>query len=250
MTLSYIESGNGKTVLLFVHGFCGSHEYWRNIIPDLDDEYKVIAVDIRGHGGSVTERAEFSIEELAEEIADFLDKKGIGQVFMFGHSMGGYITLALAEQYPDKLLGYSLIHSTAFPDDEKGKEGRLASAEKVKKDGVQVFVDELVPKLFAKSDDPDIEVAKKIGYGTSEAGAIGSLIAMRTRKDRNNVLQSGIPVLLVAGEEDKVVPKDKTFSAAGTYIHQEVMEGCGHMGMFEDPDRLTEIIRQFVTKYA
>ncbi|MGE7184694.1 alpha/beta fold hydrolase [Peribacillus sp. NPDC006672] len=247
--LSYIDTGKGNKTLLFIHGFCGSHEYWRNIIAELKDEYRVVAVDLRGHGASEEIGASFSIVDMAADIASFMEEQGIGQVYMFGHSLGGYITLAFAERFPGKLSGFSLIHSTALPDDEAGKEGRLKSVGKIEMDGIPAFIDGLVPKLFANSNDPNIEHTKEIGYKTSESGAIGSLHAMRNRTDRNHVLkETKLPVLLVAGEKDKVIPAEKTFSVKGSHIYEVILEGSGHMGMLEAPSRLAEEIIRYVEK--
>ncbi|MDM5222231.1 alpha/beta hydrolase [Peribacillus sp. NJ11] len=247
--LSYIDTGKGNKTLLFIHGFCGSHEYWSDIIAELKDEYRVVAVDLRGHGASEEIGKSFSIEDMAADIASFLEDLKIGQVYMFGHSLGGYVTLAFAERFPGKLSGFSLIHSTAFPDDEAGKEGRLKSVEKIEMDGIPAFIDGLVPKLFAHSDDPNIEHTKEIGYKTSESGAIGSLHAMRNRTDRNHVLKdTKLPVLLVAGEQDKVIPAEKTFSVKGSHINEVILEGSGHMGMLEAPNRLIEEIIRYVEK--
>jgi 3-oxoadipate enol-lactonase len=247
--LSYIDTGKGNKTLLFIHGFCGSHEYWSDIIAELKDEYRVVAVDLRGHGSSEEIGKSFSIEDMAADIASFLEELKIGQVYMFGHSLGGYVTLAFAERFPGKLSGFSLIHSTAFPDDEAGKEGRLKSVEKIEMDGITAFIDGLVPKLFAHSDDPNIEHTKEIGYKTSESGAIGSLHAMRNRTDRNHVLKdTKLPVLLVAGEQDKVIPAEKTFSVKGSHINEVILEGSGHMGMLEAPNRLIEEIIRYVEK--
>ncbi|WP_285766178.1 alpha/beta hydrolase [Peribacillus sp. SI8-4] len=247
--LSYIETGKGNKTLLFIHGFCGSHEYWKDIISKLKDEFRIVAVDLRGHGESEPISASFSIEDMADDLAAVLEDLGIDQVYMFGHSLGGYVTLAFAERFPGKLSGFSLVHSTALPDDKAGKEGRLKSIETIEAKGVPAFVDGLVPKLFAHSDDPRIQSAKEIGYKTSEGGAIGSLHAMRARVDRNHVLkETKLPVLLVAGEQDKIISAEKTFSVEGSHIQKVTLEGSGHMGMLETPRRLAEEIREFAEK--
>ncbi|MGE7601475.1 alpha/beta fold hydrolase [Peribacillus sp. NPDC097675] len=244
---SYIDSGEGKDTLLFIHGFCGSREYWQKVLPKLKEKYRVIAVDLRGHGASDSNAGSFSIEDLAEDVALFLEEQSIEKVYLFGHSLGGYITLAFAERYPDKLNGFSLVHSTAFPDDEAGKEGRMSSIEKIETAGMPAFIDGLIPKLFADQDDPHIELVKKIGYQTRETGAIGSLHAMRNREDKNYVLKdTELPVLLVAGEKDKVIPPEKTFSVKGKHIREVILESCGHMGMLEAPDQLAREIERFV----
>ena len=111
------------------------------------------------------------IYHYADFIQDFLDELEIEKVTMVGHSLGGYITLAFAESYSNRLNGFSLVHSTAYPDSSEAKEGRVSSAYKIDEEGMEVFIDGLVPKLFApnhvENHQKAIEEAKKIGYTTS-----------------------------------------------------------------------------------
>lgn len=243
--LSYIDSGQG-TPLVFIHGFCGSKDYWQDVIPLLESKRRVIALDLRGHGDTEPNGKEYEIEDLAQDVHQLTEELGLTDFYLFGHSLGGYITLAYAEAYPEKLAGISLIHSTAFPDDEKCKEGRLQAAQSIKENGVKSFVEGLVPKLFVDKESADVERAIQIGLNTSASGAVGALGAMRRRKDRNDVLkQAKVPVLLVAGEKDEVISSEKTFSVHGPLIKEVVLKESGHMGMFEETEKLAEEILAF-----
>lgn len=125
----YKEEGQGETLLL-IHGFCGSSEYWSKVMPKLSESFRVIAIDLPGHGESEGYDSVQEIDQYASVIKDFLEELGIEKATMFGHSLGGYITLAFAERYSEYLNGFSLIHSTGFPDSAEAKEGRITSAEK------------------------------------------------------------------------------------------------------------------------
>lgn len=238
----YKEEGQGETLIL-IHGFCGSSDYWNNIIPKLSESYRVIAIDLPGHGESKGHDSVQEIDQYALNIKDFLEELKIEKLTMFGHSLGGYITLAFAESYSQYLNGFSLIHSTGFPDSEEAKEGRIASADKIDKDGIDSFIDGLVPKLFApgnvESLKQSLKDVKNIGYGTPAGGAKNALNAMRERKDRTEVLaNTKLPVLLIAGESDQLIPPDKTFTASGENITQVVIKDAGHMSMYEAPEEL------------
>lgn len=247
--LSYAEYGTGTPIVL-IHGFCGSREYWKDVVPLLKDDYRIIAVDLRGHGETSAETNEFEIEDMADDVYKLLKRLKVEGVYLFGHSLGGYITLSFVEQFPEMLKGFSLIHSTAFPDSEEAKTGRLKSVESIESQGMNTFIDGLIPKLFADDGDPDIETAKEIGYRTSIDGAIGSLKAMRKRGDRNRVLENAnVPVLLIAGGKDKVIAPEKTFSVKGNHHIKEVLlPDSGHMGMLEDPRRVADEIKDFVPR--
>lgn len=245
--LSFFDEGKGSPLLL-LHGFCGSKRYWEKIIPELSKNHRVIAPDLPGHGESSMRNKRYSIEEIAGEVKELLAYLEIEKITLFGHSLGGYITLAFAEKYADQLNAFSLIHSTAFPDSEEAKEGRVANVEKVRENGIKELIDGLVPKLFsplnAEKNIKDIETTKEIGYGTSAKGVINALLAMKERPDRNSVLENtSLPVLLIAGEKDQIIPAEKTFSVSKDNIKEVTIKDSGHMSMYENPDELLKAMK-------
>ena len=250
LKLAYQDSGEGEAIVL-LHGFCGSHAYFDKIIPTLSEKNRVIVPDLPGHGDSTFPKGNYEMEYMADTLKELLDSLNLDKVTLFGHSLGGYITLAFAEKYEERLHGYSLIHSTALPDSEDAKEGRIAAIEKVESKGVSTLIDGLIPKLFAlenlESHKADVEKAKNIGYETTNEGAIGMLKAMKNRPDRNHVLKnSNLPALLIAGEKDQVIPPEKTFSVHKDTISQALIKGVGHMSMMEKPDALISEIQHFL----
>ncbi|SDN30126.1 alpha/beta fold hydrolase [Bacillus sp. OK048] len=250
ITVSYNEKGKGNPIVL-LHGFCGSKGYWDNLITTLSEHYRVIALDLPGHGESANLEGTGTIEDIADHIKDVLDYLHIPQVTMFGHSLGGYITLAFAEKYSQMVNGFSLIHSTASPDTEEAKKGRETGVEKVKQEGITTFIDGLIPKLFSpdnvEKNKNDIKTAKEIGYTTSSQGAMKTLIAMKNRPDRYHVLESAaIPVLLIAGEKDQIIPPEKTFSVNKSTIKHVLLKDSGHMSMYENPSELNHQMMEFL----
>ncbi|RIW33107.1 alpha/beta hydrolase [Bacillus salacetis] len=248
--LAYKDHGEGQAVIL-LHGFCGNSEYWERVMPLLD-ECRVITVDLRGHGESGIPEGGFSIEDMAADINYFMDQKQLKDVYMFGHSLGGYVALSFAEQFPEKLKGFGLIHSTPLPDDENGKDKRTESIKKIDSRGMEAFIDELVPKLFnqdrLEDKSEEIDKAKQIGYDTSPAGAKETLKAMRSRGDRRNVIQdSRLPILLVAGAKDQIIPQEKTFAVEGEHIRTVVLDNSGHMGLYEEPEKLSLEMKSFIS---
>jgi len=256
VSLACGRRGSGVPVVL-LHGYCGSKHYWDEIIAPLSAEYDVIVPDLRGHGVSPTaEESTYSMEQLADDITALLDRLQLERVFLFGHSLGGYVALAFAERHPHRLLGFGLIHSTSLPDTEAGKEGRLATAEQVRSAGVGPFVDGLVPKLFAPQHRQQpamarqIAQAREIGRGTSPQGVIGCALGMRERPDRTDVLRrTPLPVLLLAGEQDEVIPPERRFPVeARSNIVMTLLPDTGHMGMMEAPEAMARHLLAFVER--
>jgi len=252
LNLAYHDHGEGDAIVL-LHGFCGSHEYWDQVLPVLSKNHRVIVPDLPGHGDSSYPTGNYEIEYMADTVNELLDGLELDKVTLFGHSLGGYITLAFAEKYEERLHGFSLIHSTAHPDTDEAKEGRSKSITTLQSDGLSNFIDGLIPKLFApenlETHKKEIDKAKEIGYKTSEEGIIGMLRAMKNRPDRNHVLMnSKLRSLLVAGEKDQVIPPEKTFSVLRENISHSLINDAGHMSMMENPDALIEEIQRFLKK--
>ncbi|MFK9093596.1 alpha/beta fold hydrolase [Bacillus salipaludis] len=248
-TITYVDEGEGNAIIL-LHGFCGSSGYWEKIIPEISVSNRVIALDLPGHGESSIDKENFSIEDYADILKGFLDQLNIQKVTMFGHSLGGYITLAFAEKYSHYLNGFSLVHSTAYPDSEEAKKGREANADKVKNEGVKSLIDGLVPKLFSPEnvEHDYVKTAKEIGYLTSAQGTISALTAMKNRDDRNHVLETTtLPVLLIAGEQDQIIPAEKTFSVSRDNIKQGIINNSGHMSMVENHQDLISEMKEYLS---
>lgn len=248
--ISYYDEGKGKPMIL-IHGFAGSKKYWDKIIPLLTDENRVIAMDLPGHGESGMSKERYSIEDMAETIKELMDHLEVDKVTLFGHSLGGYITLAFAEAHLHYLNGFSLVHSTANPDSEEAKEARENNAKKIQEEGAEDFIDGLSKKLFSPENTEvnakEIDEAVKIGLKTSEKGLVSALLAMKNRPDRNQVLkETKLPVLLIAGEKDQIIPLEKTFTVSREKVEEKVIQNAGHMSMYEQPEELVKVMKDFL----
>ncbi|WP_340025799.1 alpha/beta fold hydrolase [Paenibacillus sp. FSL K6-1096] len=245
--ICYSDQGKGDVIVL-LHGFCGSAEYWEKVIPGLVKDYRVIAPDLRGHGASDAPLGAYTIEQMADDVLSLLNMLEIEECYLLGHSLGGYITLSFAQRHASRLKGFGLIHSTGYPDGEEAKENRLRSVSMIQNEGIFAFVDQLVPGLFAPGAATQlVERAKEIGYKTPPQGAAGAALAMRERPDRRDVISAtALPVLLVAGAEDSKVAPEQTFTSDNRNITKVTLEGVGHMSMFEAPERLVQSIKDFV----
>lgn len=250
ITLTYEDHGHGDTVVL-LHGYCGSSAYWEIVLPLLAQSYRVIAPDLRGHGGTDAPVGAYSIDQMADDVTELLEKLEVEKYTLLGHSMGGYIALSIAERFPERLTGFGLIHSTAYPDSDEAKEKRLQAVSKISASGITSFVDGLVPGLFAEkmriTAQQHVNRAIEIGYGTPPQGASGAALAMRERVDRRGILsETKLPVLLIAGENDNIVLQERTFTAEGENITQVVIKEAGHMSMYEAPEELVNAISDFL----
>jgi len=250
--ISYTILGNGPTLLL-LHGFCEDSSMWDNFkIPFLND-YTVICPDLPGFGLSEA-KDQTSMEIMASCINEILEKEGIDKCCFIGHSMGGYVAMAFAELYPEKLSGLCLFHSHPFEDTEDKKENRRKTIEFMKRWGSEPFVSELIPKLFLKDfaqKNPDL-VSSMISKAEKfpQKGIIAATNAMIERTDRSVLIKSlECPILFIIGEFDEAIPA--AFSMAQQKLNTDAISytlNVAHMGMFEAEAETQEILMEFLAK--
>ncbi len=253
-TLSYFITGKGDTAIVLIHGFGEDSRIWKHQIDFLANDFRLCITDLPGTGESVMNNSEVSMESMATSIKQMLDKEQIRQCIMLGHSMGGYVTLAFAENYPERLLGFGLIHSTAYADSDEKKEARQKSIGFIRQHGAAEFMKTTIPNLFSKrfNEEQKTVVDELIQQGnqfTAEA-LIAYYTAMINRPNRSHILQKAtVPVLFFIGEEDKAVnPADAVEqSALPAMCMVKLIPGIAHMGMLEATDELNRTIGEFCT---
>ncbi len=257
--IHYRKIGEGQPVVL-LHGFGEDSHIWDEQITFLQSSSTLIVPDLLGTGESKwknehDQNARLSIEYLASTIATILEAENCANCIVLGHSMGGYITLAMAEKYPHLLKAFGLVHSTAFADSELKKETRLKSIAFMKEHGPEAFLKTSIPGLYAtafKEANPlKIEAHLQAAVSCSLASLIGYTESMRNRADKTDVLRkTKMPVLFMMGTADIAAPLNdvlmQCYLPLVTYIH--VLEGVGHMGMVEQADQMNAILQGFIMR--
>ncbi len=252
--IHFFEMGQGQPVVL-IHGFCEISELWRNFAEDLSSDFRVICPDLPGFGKSPIASDHITLEEVAVQLEEWMKENKIFNPIVIGHSLGGYVGLALLELMGSKMKAVGLFHSTAFPDDQEKKEMRDRTVIFLMKNGVDKFVTTFVPQLF--SEERRGELQTQINLATEQAkessleGLIALTRAMRDRKDRVEVLDhfSGLK-LLIAGTLDSAVKIEASRAQKDVFTDYFELEETGHMGMVERGEETLEIVRNFCTKAA
>ena len=148
--VTYSDTGKGRVVVL-LHGFLGSHEIWEQTITNLSKSYRVIAIDLPGHGGTDNFGYVHSMELIAKCVKKVLEQLKLKRYVLVGHSMGGYAALAFADLFPDDIRGICLYHSSAYADSEEKKRDRSRSV-KVVKANHKIYTSEVIRNLFASKN--------------------------------------------------------------------------------------------------
>jgi len=251
--IHYSCMGSGDAVVL-LHGFTEDRSIWDKFTRNLSADFKVITVDLPGHGMSECAGPIHTMDMFAIAVNRVLQELSVQHAVMIGHSMGGYVTLAFARKYRGKLKGFGLFHSHAGEDtpEQKVNRGRTISIVENDKAG---FVMNFIPSLFAPMnvDKYQKQIAKLIenASGMTRKGIIAALDGMKIRVNSLDVLTySRIPVLFIIGKQDtRVSPKtilDQVILPAQSEVH--IFDSAGHMGFIEARKETLAAVRHFIEK--
>lgn len=250
--LVYRDLGKGPCIVL-LHGYLESGEIWNSFAALLGDAYRLIIPDLPGHGASGTWSNIHTMDELADALHTILEKEGIGNIFLAGHSMGAYVTLAFAALFPEKLQAYALIHSTPFADTQEKRMNRDREISLVRCGRKRQIVLLNIPKAFADSNidrlDKEVEHAKQLALSSPDDGIVSLLNGMKERSDRTDVLTNqDLPVLLIGGMKDNYIPVEVFNRVVALAPHARVvrLQESGHMGFIEEPDRIVEAVKEII----
>ena len=238
----YYVYGTGKPVIL-IHGFGEDHSVWHNQVAYFKNKYQLVIPDLPGSGASeMTD--DMSIDGMALIIKKIIEAvtKEDDKIILIGHSMGGYISLAYAEKYSEKLLGLGLFHSSSYADSKEKIITRKKGIEFIETHGAFSFLKNTLPNLFSnhtKEQQPELvqQLIEKSGNFSASA-LVTYYESMIDRPDRRSILEtSTIPVLFIISENDQAIPVsdslEQTSLPGKSYI--TILKNSGHMGMLEEP---------------
>lgn len=255
--LHVCDSLRGERCIVLLHGYLESLLVWEDFVPLLYKQARVVTLDLPGHGISAVEGQEHAMEYLADTVAAGIRALGIARCTVVGHSMGGYVALALCERHPELLDGLVLLSSTPDADTEEKAANRrreIALVEAGKKDALARVAPAagFAPQNRARMKDYIEDLTEQV-FVTEEEGIAALLRGMISRRDRNEVLRSTrVPVLFILGRCDPYIPAEAAQAMVAAHPEAEVvwLENSGHMGFIEEPESAAAAIRAFMERHA
>lgn len=239
--IKYSDSGKGRVIVL-IHGFLGSHEVWADLSKPLSKKFRVIAIDLPGHGETPCIGYYHSMELMAQSIKAVLDKIKVRRYVLAGHSIGGYAALAFAELFPENVSGLCLMNSSAYADTDEKKKSRDKAIRLVKKEH-RHYVSEVIDSLFVPERIPKLKnelvKVKRIAERISKQSIINSLEGMKERKSRDLILKfAEYPILFIIGKKDTVVNYQLMYPQMGLCKYPSVLmlDDSAHMSFLEFPE--------------
>ena len=241
----YEIRGSGRPVYL-LHGLALDHSIWLEMADIYADQAQFIMPDLRGHGCTPLGNANASLEQLANDVIQLADSLGHQKFTLAGHSLGGYIALALAEAFPERLVGLVTVTSHARADSPDKLESRFEQARQARLEGIKGMRDELVERMMPEGElaQPDEHMCEVVSKSSSE-GFANVQEAMAKRPNRLNVLRSlTCPVLAIAGGKDRILPREIALEVAENAQQGRAvcLPEVGHLAMIEVPYTLGALI--------
>ena len=262
-SITYLQKGSGP-VLLLIHGMAGSLETWRSVIDALACNATVLAVDLPGHGGSSPGGGDYSLGSLAAGLRDVLTVLGHDRATLVGHSLGGGIAMQFAYQFPEMTERLVLVSSGGLGI-EVNTALRAASlpgaslflsvtAEAIRRaSGIAGRVmrathspprpglDELV-RSYASLADAD----RRSAFLATVRSVVG-LNGQTVRAGDRLYLAEDLPVLLIWGAEDPIIPVEHARAAHALMPHSTlaVLDGVRHFPHVEAPQRFVTALEEF-----
>lgn len=249
--IAYSDTGKGVAIV-FLHGFLENQNMWEFCKTEFCKKYRIITLDLLGHGGSENMGYLHTMEDNADLVNYVLTKFRIRKAYLVGHSMGGYVALAFAEMFPEKMKGLILLNSTAQEDSEERKNNRNRAIIAAK-EGFSSYISQSIQNLFAteshKKWENEIEKTKAEALKTPLQGIISSLEGMKIRKDRTFILKTTtFPKLLILGEKDAVLNFSETKKQVENTDTELISLSGAHMLHVENKEEVLGILAGFFRK--
>jgi 3-oxoadipate enol-lactonase len=259
LNLYYNETGRRESLpVLLIHGFPFSSEMWKTQIASLlENDFRVIAYDLRGHGKSDADDGQYTLELFVDDLIALLDYLKITKTVVCGFSMGGYVALRAIQRNPELFNAIILCDTTSSADSNEAKLRRAASIKLIKKDGAKPFAEGFLKAVFSEQSFSTkqniVDEARRMILSNYPIGICGALLAMAARTDTTEALSKiDVPTLVLVGEHDTVTPP-----AAAKTMHDRIQNSkihiigsAAHMSSMENPNEFNEHLIKFLKDVA
>ena len=239
LRVRYADRGFGDSVVLLLHGFGGDLDNWMFNLDSLAEKHRLLALDLPGHGQSVKTNVDPSLSGMATFVRKFLDVLSVSSVHVVGHSMGGAIAMQLASDSPETVKSLGLICSAGLGPDINSDYLRgfveAQSQQELKLVLEQLFADESLVNLQLVND---LLNYKRMDGVEATLNALSETLISAGEQTflTDNIVASGIPVLVIWGKQDRIIPVShaQNYSAAGgSCVEVEIFDSAGHMVQME-----------------
>lgn len=263
-TIAYIDSAPGagpRQTLVLAHAFPLGAQMWEPQLRAMPDGWRLIALDLRGFGGSTeaeaSDEALATLDDYADDMIDLLNGLEIESAVIGGLSMGGYVALAVMRRAPELARGLVLADTRAGADASEARAARRGMIALVDREGPQGVAQEMMPKLLGRTTietNPDAtETVRRLIKGQSPTAIRGAILRMKDRPDATADLASiAVPTLILVGDEDVLTPPAESELMARLIPRATLVriDGAGHLSNLERPDTFNASLHTFLQELS
>jgi 3-oxoadipate enol-lactonase len=251
--IAYDSIGDGKPPLVFIHGFPFNRNMWRPQMEGMAAKSRLISIDLRGYGQSQRSTEQYTIDLLASDLIAFFDALHIEKAIGCGLSMGGYVLMKAATQFPERFAGIVLADTQCIADSDENRNNRYKGIDTIENKGLPVFVDGMLPKLLSESalkeNTAVTEEVKRMMLAAKPESVTDTLKALAERTETCNALKSlRLPAMIICGSEDGVTPMSQSElmnnAIKGSQLRK--IDGAGHMSNLEKPGEFNKYLGEFL----
>ena len=256
VNIAYNISGIGDTALLFVHGWCINKNYWQKQEDYFDKRFKVISIDLGGHGQSGHNRNSWTVNDFAQDVVAVINRLKLNKIILVGHSMGGDIVLKVLNSIPEKIIGLVGIDNfkdvkTQFTPEEKEQINIFMQQLKSNFDSSATVYSKAT--LFPPNYKDTISINRVIkDIQTSDSTVAYQALESSLQsflKEPEMLSQLKIPLYLIESDYIPVGEKAlKKYCKAGYFI--STIQGTGHYPMIEKPDEFNLALEATLNKIS
>jgi pimeloyl-ACP methyl ester carboxylesterase len=250
-----LDTKKGDNVLLLLHGYLETLYIYDDFINILSNDYRIIAIDLPGHGLSGTYKDVNTVEFNCNLIIDLLDKLNIKSVSILGHSMGGYTAAAFLELYPSRLDSIIFMNSHPYSDTQEKIEVRKKEIELIRTGKLYSIASLSIPKMFSNNNlrlyDEQIQNILELIDTHDPEGVIAVINGLIARRDKSELLKNtSKPFVFILGNEDNYITSEMILRIESDFPGKSIIiEKCGHACFIENKDATANAVKSFLEKY-
>lgn len=245
--IAYEVHGDGTFALVFIHGWSCDKSYWKRQVTPFSQHYKVVLIDLAGHGESGTQRKNYTMESFGADVAAVVNKLNLQHVILIGHSMGGDVIAAATRLLPpNHTAGLVLVDEYKELGAGRTPEEVQAFVNKIRTN----FVDStsrFVRSMFSKNADSAL--VNWVANDMSSAPPAIALSALEatfnySREITKTLSQVKAPVVAINSDNE---PTD-TASMQRFRVETIIIPGLGHFMMMEDAGQFNKVLQSVIEK--
>lgn len=242
--IAYTVEGKGEPALVFVHGWSCDKSYWSNQVRAFSPKYKVVTIDLAGHGESGLERSDYTLQSFSEDVAAVVNKLGLKKIIIIGHSMGGPVIIEAAIRLKGKVIG--LIGADTFQNlGEIFPEDQMQQFLKPFKENFVETTKGFVKTMFPPTADSLL--VKKIADDMSSAPPQIAVSAMENMFKDNAISalkELDVPIISINCDLYPVKVEENRKHVKSFEV--KMMNGVGHFVMLEDPAKFNQLLQESI----